>query len=404
MIQRRTVLAGAGALVAAGSGPARAETGVTDDEIRIGLFGALSGPLAVNSVDAVNAAKAWYADVNARGGVHGRKIRLVVEDEKCSPAEANAVARKLITVDKVFALHGGSCSGVVVSLQELANREKIPHVFLNASGDSAVFPPTRYQFGAFAGTERSTMAAVMTFAAKTLKGKRLAIIGPDDDMGRAASRFARAAAAKLGVEIVTVETAANNQTDVTVPLLNTRAAKPDVILLTTYTAPTVLLLQKAQEFGMTLPMVGAIQAMSSAPQAFAKAVGDNAALANFYYTNPLATQIGSARLQPFMDMFAKAYPAITTPSQVMPYGFNSAIAVVKGLEAAGRDLTRDGFVDAMQTLDYESPITVGRIKFGPERRDAVRGQVVLKWDGKTLAQQPGAYEWDELVAPDNPSI
>ncbi|MGI4940063.1 MAG: ABC transporter substrate-binding protein [Janthinobacterium lividum] len=398
------MLAGAGAIVGASYGKARAETGVTDDEIRIGLFGALSGPLAINSVDAVNAAKAYYADVNAKGGVNGRKIRLIVEDEKCSPAEANAVVRKLMTMDNVFALHGGSCSGVVVSLQELANREKIPHLFLNASGDSAVYPPTRYQFGSFAGTERSTMAAVMTFAAKTLGGKRLAIIGPDDDMGRAASRFARASAKKLGVEIVTVETAANNQTDVTVPLLNTRAAKPDVILLTTYTAPTVLVLQKAHEFGMTTPMVGAVQAMSSAPPAFAKAVGDNAALANFYYTNALASQLGTPRLQPFMDMFAKAYPSITSPSQVMPYGFNSTIAMIKGLEAAGRDLTRERFVEAMQTLDYESPITVGRIKFGPQRRDSVRGQVVIKWDGKTLTQQPGSYEWDELVSPDDPLL
>ena len=397
-------MVGAVLALAAAPGGASAETGVTDNEIVIGLFSALSGPLTVNGADPLHAAKAYYEDVNAKGGINGRKIRLVIEDDKCAPAEANTVARKLINVDKVFMLNGGACSGEVVALQELVNREKVPHVFINASGDTAVFPPTRYQFGSIPGTQRSTMVAVMTFAMDGLKGKRLAMIGPDDDMGRAAYRFAKAVAAKRGAEIVAYEIVPNNATDVTVPLVNVRSAKPDVIMLATYTAPTVLVLQKAAEYGIQVPIVSAIQGVSSAPDVFAKSVGDNAALANFYYTGPLVGQPGGPELKPFYDLFAKYNPDRKNPTMTMPYGFPAPMAIVKALELAGRDLTREKFVDAMEQVDLDSGIMVGRIKFGPNRRDAMRGQVVLKFDGKALTRMPGVYEWDTVVPQNDPAL
>lgn len=401
VLQRMTAAA---LMLAAIPTSARSEVGVTDNEIVIGLFSALSGPLSVNGADPLNAARAYYEDVNAKGGIHGRKIRLVIEDDKCVPGEANAVARKLINVDKVFILNGGACSGAVVALQDLVNREKVPHVFINASGDTAVFPPTRYQFGAIPGTQRSTMVAVMLFSMDHLKGKRLALIGPDDDMGRAAYRFAKAVAAKRGAEIVAYEIVPNNATDVTVPVVNVRSANPDVIMLATYTAPTVLMLQKLSEYSVKKPVVSAIQGVSSAPDVFAKSVGDNAALANFYYTMPLVGQPGGPELKSFYDLFAKYNPDRKTPTMTMPYGFPAPMAIVKALEMAGRELTREGFIDALEKVDLDSGVMVSPIKFGPGRRDAMRGQVVIKFDGKTLTRMPGTYEWDKIVPQDDPIL
>ena len=59
-----------------------------------------------------------YDDINAKGGIHGRKIRLVIEDDKCTPNELVAVVKKLVTVDKVFMLHGGSCTAAIAAAQE----------------------------------------------------------------------------------------------------------------------------------------------------------------------------------------------------------------------------------------------------------------------------------------------
>src|SRR5690349_14711108 len=137
-----------------------ADPGITDNEITIGLFAPMSGQLTAFGLDALQAAKMWYEEINKKGGIHGRKIKVIAEDDKCVPNEAVAVVKKLITVDKVFIVHGGSCTPAAVAAQEFVTREKVPHVMLNASGDGAVIPPTRYVFGAFAGTQRTVGATL----------------------------------------------------------------------------------------------------------------------------------------------------------------------------------------------------------------------------------------------------
>lgn len=239
-----------------GAGSAGAQTpGVTDNEIVIGMFSPLSGALAIYGVDPVNAAKMWCEEVNKKGGIHGRKIRVIVEDDKCNANEANAVARKLVTVDKVFLLNGGSCTAATVAIQEYVTREKVPHVMLNASGDGAVLPPTRYVFGAFPGTQRTIGAAIAGFGVKHLKGKRFAYITSDDDYGRANYESAKEVVERAGGQIVVYERVAINIADVTSPVLNLRASNPDVILSGLYPAPTALLVKKVHEFGMKQPIV-----------------------------------------------------------------------------------------------------------------------------------------------------
>jgi ABC-type branched-subunit amino acid transport system substrate-binding protein len=126
-----------GVAVAIGiSGPGvAADPGLTDNEIVIGLFGPLSGPLVGFGLDPVNAAKMWYDDINKKGGIHGRKIRLVIEDDKCTANDLVAVVKKLVTVDNVFMLHGGSCTAALTAAQEYINREKVPYAMLNAAGE-----------------------------------------------------------------------------------------------------------------------------------------------------------------------------------------------------------------------------------------------------------------------------
>ena len=136
-----------------------------------------------------------------------------------------------------------------VAAQEFVTREKVPHVMLNASGDGAVIPPTRYVFGAFAGTQRTVGATLAEFAVKELKGKRVAVIAHDDDFGIANSTTFKAVATALGAQVVAAELISPRITDVTAPLLTIRAANPDVIISTAYPGPAVLIGQKYGEFG-----------------------------------------------------------------------------------------------------------------------------------------------------------
>ncbi len=370
-----------------------ADPGVTDTEIVIGLHAPLSGPLAAFGQDPLQAAKMWYEDINKKGGIHGRKIRVIAEDDKCNANEVGALARKFVTVDKVFMINGGSCTASVVGAQEFVNREKVPFVMLNASGDPAVFPATRYVFGAFPGSQGAIGAGIMGFAIEGLKGKRIAYIAHNDEYGASNYGAAKALADKAGAQIVAYERIALSITDVTAPMLNVRASNPDVIISAAYPAPAVLIAQKAAEYGMKQPLVQAIQGIP-APEVFAKNVGNNDALKNFYYSAPVNDLPDGPKQIKWLEMYKKAYPDRLVPSVFMVYGISSAMVVTTALEKVGKNLTRERFVDAMETVKLDSGIMAAPFEFGKGRRDALRAQSIFKFDGVKSTLMPGFYTWD----------
>ena len=204
----------------------------------IGLFGPLSGPLVGYGLDPVNAAKMWYDDINKKGGIHGRKIRLVIEDDKCTANDLVAVVKKLVTVDNVFMLHGGSCTAALTAAQEYINREKVPYAMLNAAGDNAVIPPLRYTFGAFHGTQRVYAAALAELRHQAAEGRSaLPSSCTTTTTATPTWRPRRRSSTPPGVEVVAAERIPPNITDVTAPLLKIRQARPDVILSGAYPAP-----------------------------------------------------------------------------------------------------------------------------------------------------------------------
>jgi branched-chain amino acid transport system substrate-binding protein len=380
-----------GAVLAAA--PARAaDPGLTDNEILIGMFAPLSGPLAAFGTDTLNAARMVYNEVNKNGGIHGRKIRTIVEDDKCNPAETNAVALKLVTVDQVFMLHGGSCTAAAVTIQSFVTRMKVPFMMLNASGDPALFPPSRYVFGGFGGTQGGIGASITEFATKKLKARRIAYITSDDDFGTANYTAAKAAAAKAGAEFVTYERVPNNVVDVTATMLRVRDSKPDVIISATYPQGAVLIAQARQNYGMTQPLVQAAQGITN-PGAFAKNVGDPAALKDFYYSSAAGDLIDGPKLKDAYASYRAAYPDRTTINFLMVMGIPSAQAVVKALDGAGRELTREKFIDALEKVRFVSPELAAPVAFGPDRHDSLRGQIIVKFDG-TASEVVGQYEWD----------
>ena len=371
-----------------------AEPGVTDTEITIGLFAPMSGQLANFGYDPLQAAKMWYEEVNKKGGIAGRKIKVLVEDDKCNPTEVVAVVKKLVTVDNVFLLNGGSCTAPVVAAQEFVTREKVPLVMLNAAGDGAVMPPTRYVFGAFGGTQRSVGATLMEFAVKELKGKKIAYFADDNEFGNSNFATAKATADRLGVQIVTAERLAPGKTtDVTAPMLKTRQAQPDVIISAAYPAGTVLLAQKYAEFGMIkIPFVIAVQGIPD-PAVFAKNVDNDAALVNVYYSSPLNDLTDGPKQQKWIAMYKQHYPD-RKPTAFMTYGLPSAMAITRALEKVGRDLTREKFIAAMDQTNFESDVLAGPTLFGPERRDGYRSSIFIKFDGKKSTLMPGVYTWN----------
>ncbi len=181
--------------------------------------------------------------------------------------------------------------------------------------------------------------------------------------------------------------------DVTVPMLKVRAANPDVVISTAYPAPAVLIAQKYGEFGLTrIPLVQAVQGIP-VPAVFAKNVGNDAALTSFYYGAALNDLPDGPKQQPWIALYKQYYPE-RTPGAFMAYGLPSAMAVARALEKAGRDLTREKFVDAMESLEFDTGVLAGPIAFAKNRRDAHRAAMFVKFDGKSHKLLPGKFFWN----------
>jgi branched-chain amino acid transport system substrate-binding protein len=233
----------------------------------------------------------------------------------------------------------------------------------------------------------------MEFAIKELKGKKIAVIAHDDDFGNANTSTARAVAQRLGVEVVALERISPRITDVTAPMLKIRAANPDVLISTAYPAPSVLIAQKYAEYAMTkIPLVQAVQGIPL-PAVFAKNVGNDAALTNFYYGSPLNDLTEGPKQQKWIALYKQYYPN-RAPGAFMTYGLPSAMAVTQALEKAGKDLTREKFIDAMETLQFESGVLAGPNAFAKDRRDGYRSSIFIRFDGKTHTLMPGVYSWN----------
>jgi len=372
---------------------AQGEPGLTDKTIKIGMFGPLSGNAMAYGFDVINAAKMYYDKVNKDGGVHGRKIELVVEDDRCSANDLLAAVKKLTEQDKVFLLNGGSCSGAVVGAREYIERSQIPYVMLNASGDGALYPPSKYIYGAFSISQRAVGGSMVQFAAEHLKGKKIGYLNHDDAYGGWNLEAAEFQAKKIGVELQ-VQSINPNITDVTAPMLKIRAANPDVLVITTYARPVSLLVKKAHELGWTKPIVIAVNGTADLKQ-LVENVGNKDAFRNVYLQEVMLDVPGGAKLQWVYDMYKQYYPELAAkpghPQTYMPYGIPSAMAVVNALQAAGPKLTREGFLTALSKTKFDSKVMAGPIELTATDHAGQKSAIYLKFDGENKALVPGSY-------------
>ena len=120
--------------------------GVTADTIRIGSFGPLTGPNYLFGKLVMNGAEIVYNEANKQGGINGRKIVLVREDDRCDPATAIAAVKKLIHQDQVFMINGGGCSNAAIAARPEIEQAKMPWVVFAAVADEVTTPTSPFIF------------------------------------------------------------------------------------------------------------------------------------------------------------------------------------------------------------------------------------------------------------------
>ncbi len=187
------------------SGPAfSGDVGVTDDEIVIGSHQDLSGPIAGWGMQVKLGLEMRAREINEAGGIHGRKIRMVIEDSGYDPKKAIMVTNKMISRDKVFAFIGNMGSPTAGATKPIISRKKIPQMFPLTAASLFFDPYDRYSFAGF--TPYYDQARILVKWFKTEKKyTRFGLLYQDDEMGAIMKKGVTDELAAHGLKIAAAE-------------------------------------------------------------------------------------------------------------------------------------------------------------------------------------------------------
>jgi len=341
------------------SAPAFAQApGVTKDTIKIGSFGPLTGPsylygkLVMNGIDVV------FDEVNAAGGVHGRKLVLVREDDKCNAEGGIAAVKKLIHQEQVFLIHGGGCSNAAIAARDEVEKAKTPWVVFAAVADSVSAPvaPNIYTTALYASLES---VAQLQFALD--KGaKKIAIVSMRDAWGRQRYEPMVAAVKAKGITLVADEELTPDANDATPQALKLKAAGADAVLMVLYPKPAAVFLRDAWKLGYKPILVG--QTAISDPAAFEEQVAVPGATVNFSTISMVKYVPDDPAVEKWRKLVEAKFPGDRL-STFNLFGVGSAKVVVEALKKAGPELTQARFLKALGELEnfdaemFGAPIT-----------------------------------------------
>lgn len=376
---RRMVLAAAAAL-ALGAAPALAEDGVTATEVKIGGFHDLSGIFAAFSVPAVKAAQVYFDEVNAKGGVHGRKITYIIEDHGYQVPKASQAANKLINRDGVFAMLLSLGTPHNLAAFQMMGPKGIPNVSPLTAARQMVEPLEPWKFAGTASYYDAVRSTVGYLAEKEGRTGFCTMYLPTD-FGQEIQGALKDETAARGLPYVAETTHKPDEKDFTGALGKLREAGCRTVGLALGVGQVITVIATAQKLGLT--DMGFV--LSSA--AFVPVVAG--ALAQQGVTLPVYAGAGYPDVTQRMDVpevkaWAENYVAKTGEKEAgtaAMLGYSGAHLLVKALEAAGPDLTRASFIKAMESLAFDDVIAGNRVKMGPGDHVAAEDIFISKAEG-----------------------
>lgn len=307
------------------------------DTIKIGLNYELSGPVATYGQASVQGIEMAADEINAAGGIKGKKIQLVKYDNKSEPAEATTLATKLMTQDKVVTEIGPATSGSFKATIPVALKNKVPVVSGSATADdvtvNAQGAVNEYAFrtcfnDSFQGT------AMANFAAKT-KNLKSAIVITDNSSDYSkglASNFKKTFTADGGT-IVGEESYVTKDTDFNAILTRIKSQQFDVIYLPGYYNEAGLIIKQARALGIDVPILGG----DGFDSPTLLQLGGASALNNVFFSNHYSSLDKDPKVTQFIADFKKKYN--TDPNAFNALGYDTMKFVA---DAIGRASAIDG--------------------------------------------------------------
>jgi len=330
-------------------GPALAQKetrGVTPTEIVLGMHTDLSGPAATYGVSSSNAVKMRFDEANERGGIHGRKIRLVVEDTQYQVPRAVQAGTKLINRDKIFAMVAPLGTPMNNALFKDQFEANVPNLFPLSAARSMYEPFHKLKFYGAASYVDQIRAGIQYFVTKKNK-KALCAMYQDTDFGKEVLDGVHLQAEKLKMRVVETTTHKPTDQDFTAQITKLKGAGCDLVAMGTIVRDSIVPYATARKIGWTdVDFLGA----ASTYDLFVAAAQGGATeglyamgLTDMPYRDTL-----SPSAQGWFDRYKEKYKA--DPNIGAVYGHVAADLTVTGLDKAGKDLNVDSFVKGMESI------------------------------------------------------
>ena len=404
---RRSAVVAAGAVVlaaglAAGYLPAAAQS---TEPIKIGFSMSLTGPLAANGKQALLGARIWAEEVNAKGGLLGRKVELVNYDDQSNPSTIPGIYTKLLDVDKVDLVVGGYATNMNAPAIPVVMQKNKTFISLFALSVNSEFHYPRYFSMLPSGPtpkESFTEGFFQVAAAQNPKPTTIALAAEDAEFSRNACEGARNNAKKFGFNIVYDKSYPPNTTDFSPIVRAIQAANPDLVVFCSYPLSSVGLLQTVTEIGYKPKMLGGAMVGLQATAFKDKLKGKLNGVVNY------ETWVPSPKLMAPAADFFKKYQARAASEGVDPLGYylgGWGYAYFQVLQQAveGAKSTDDAkLADYLHSHEFKT--IMADVKFGKEGEWTQSGMLQVQYHDLTDAANLDTWRgmsYQTVVTPDN---
>ncbi len=298
--------------------------------IKIGLITPMTGEVAVYGMAVKNAVELYINAFNDAGGIDGRKIELIVYDDKGDATESVNAYQKLVTSDEVVAIIGAVTSTPTLAVMQASVSDNIPMITPTATHPDV----TSYGKNAFRACYTDDVQAIScaNFAKTGLEVKTAAIIyGSEDPYSTGLKEVFEAKCEENGIQIVAVEGYSASDVDYKSQLTNIIAKEPEVLFVPDYYNTVYTVAKQARELGYEGEFLG----VDGVDGVLAIEGADVSYLDGLYFSNHYATDTDSQAVRDFIDAFQKKYNEV--PNALAALGYDAADILVQAVALAVAD-------------------------------------------------------------------
>ncbi len=379
-------LATATALTAAAT-LAQADTqGVSDTEVTIGSVNDLSGVFAAVGVPATKGANLYFEKVNAAGGVHGRQIKFIVEDNGYQMPRAMQGYNKLLNRDKVFAMLQSLGTPMNLAGFKLLDPKGIPNVAPLSAARQMLQDPVRNKFVSFADYFEQARIGVKYLAGE-FGAQEVCTMYLPTDFGKEILEGSKEGAKEAGITFAAETTHKPDESDFVGSLSKLKSEGCDIVSMALTVRQSITVAGTAKKMGLNdmkfmNTSAGFLTVVAKVPGGVTEGL----------YAAASWQDLWARADQPAPKAFIEEYMAANgeNPVGFAMLGYASAALMVRALEAAGPDLTHDSFIAAMESLKYEDELVGNYIDFAPDDHqgaDSVYVSVVENGNWKKVHEE-----------------